>query len=120
MGTSVKQLIHFAQLIKDKSFQQYDFGTPQKNWEVYHQETPPVINLENIQKVDVAMFAGKQDALANPIDTRNVRDSIKTVKKYMEIDNFDHGSFLLGKDMSYLEEVVALMNQYNRKYFRNI
>ena len=48
MGTSVKQLIHFGQLIKDKSFQKYDFGTPQKNWEAYHSETPPVINLDNI------------------------------------------------------------------------
>ena len=47
------------------------------------------------------MFAGKYDDLANPTDTRNVRDNIKTVKKYVEIDNFDHGSFLLGKDMIY-------------------
>jgi len=63
------------------------------------------------------MYAGTVDDLANPTDTRNLRDNVKTVKKYVELEDFDHGSFLLGKNMTFLNDVVEIMDEYNAIYF---
>ena len=59
------------------------------------------------------MFVGKQDDLANPIDTRWAREQIKTTQYYEEIDDFDHGSFTIGKDMSYLKKCLEILNIIN-------
>lgn len=36
-GTSTRTMIHMAQNVKDKKFQMYDFGTPEKNVDNYGQ-----------------------------------------------------------------------------------
>ena len=114
-GSSVKQLLHFAQLIKDKQFQHYDFRSDQANIKEYGQIIPPVIDLKKIQKVSVAMFVGKNDDVANPIDTRWAKKKVNTTLFYEEIDNFDHGSFTIGRNMSYLKDVLVLLNSYNKE-----
>ena len=71
-GSSVRQLIHFAQLIKYKQFQYFDFQDKTLNTQAYGElfaDRPPQIPLENIEHVPVAMFVGKQDDLSNPEDT---------------------------------------------------
>ena len=57
------------------------------------------------------MFVGKQDDLATPKDTQWARDQIKTTIHYEELDNFDHGSFMLGKDMSFMKNVLKIVAQ---------
>mmetsp|Transcript_14661 Transcript_14661/g.24981 ORF Transcript_14661/g.24981 Transcript_14661/m.24981 type:complete len:275 (+) Transcript_14661:632-1456(+) len=50
-GTSVKQLIHFAQLIKDTSFQYFNYRDPELNEAAYGPEfrdQPPTIDLTRI------------------------------------------------------------------------
>lgn len=56
------------------------------------------------------MFVGKQDPLANLVDCKWAAETIKTTVHYQEIDNCDHGSYLLGKDMSFMFDVIALVN----------
>jgi|LakMenEpi03Aug12_release.lakeMendotaPanAssembly.Ray.scaffolds.fasta_scaffold4479283_1 hypothetical protein len=42
----------------------FDYGT--KNKQIYNSDTPPTINLGNInKKVPIAIFVGKEDPLAN-------------------------------------------------------
>jgi len=56
------------------------------------------------------MFVGKQDPLADPMDTEWVRDTIgKMVVHYEEINDFDHSSFTMANDMSYMGTVVSLI-----------
>jgi hypothetical protein len=53
--------------------------------------------------VPIALFAGKYDDLATVEDARWAKEQIQSkYLNYKEIDQFDHSSFLLGKDMSYL------------------
>lgn len=80
---------------------------------VYKSETPPAIDLSSILKVPIVLFVGKEDSIANPVDTRVIKDTIQSIKKYVELDNFDHGSFMLAKDMSYLNQVLEELKQYN-------
>jgi len=40
----------------------------------YGSDTPPLLDLTKMAKIPVAMFVGKQDPLADPLDTEWVRD----------------------------------------------
>lgn len=107
---SWKQLTHYAQLINSGLFEGYDEGTL-GNMQRYGQMKQPEFDLTQIDKVPVAMFVGKQDDLAVPEDTQWARDQIPSTIYYEEIDNFDHGSFMLGKDMSFMDNVLAIVAQ---------
>ena len=62
-GTSLRCLLHYAQIINTERFQYFDFGSS-KNKEVYGNKYPPIIPIETIDKVPIAMFVGTQDGLA--------------------------------------------------------
>ena len=71
---SLKQVIHYGQLANSGVFKQYDYGSDAENTKHYGTHTPPLLPLSNIKKVPIAMFVGLQDVLADPTDTRLVRD----------------------------------------------
>jgi len=54
------------------------------------------------------MFSGKFDRVVNVDDNLEFASQIPTVVK-SEALNFDHLSFLIGKDMSYMLEVLNLL-----------
>lgn len=54
---AVKEGIHFAQNFKNKMFQDFDYGSA-KNWQVYGQASPPVIDVAKISSVPIAMYVG--------------------------------------------------------------
>ena len=80
--------------------------------EVYGQETPPEIDLKTISSVPIAMFAGIQDKIVGIEDNRWVKSQLNTLHLYKEID-FDHLSFLLADDMSYFDDVIAVIMEKN-------
>ncbi|KAH3869735.1 gastric triacylglycerol lipase-like [Dreissena polymorpha] len=45
-GTSIQNLLHFAQMVENPNFQMYDYG-PAENMKIYHQKTPPVYDMSN-------------------------------------------------------------------------
>ena len=54
------------------------------------------------------MFVGTEDLLGDPEDARETRDLIGSIVHYEEIEA-GHMSFLAGKDMSYFERVLELL-----------
>jgi cephalosporin-C deacetylase-like acetyl esterase len=72
-----------------------------------------MIDMTTISKVPVVMFVGMQDDLAPPSDTRWARDQVKTTVHYEEIDNFDHASFVLGKNTSYVDTALTWAEKYD-------
>lgn len=83
-----------------------------KNMEKYGQETPPSVDLQNLSKVPIAMFSGKYDRIVNVDENNEFASQIPTVVKNEQL-NFDHLSFLIGKDMTYMIEVLNLLQEYN-------
>jgi len=69
-GTSVKNIAHFAQLVRSTSFRQYDYGKDE-NMKQYGQPTPPDFDL-SVLKVPVALFTGGQDDLSDPKDVERL------------------------------------------------
>ena len=53
------------------------------------------------------MFVGEHDDLADPTDTANVRGKLSNVRHYKVYPKMDHMSFGLGKDMSFMKDVIA-------------
>jgi hypothetical protein len=61
------------------------------------------------------MFVGAEDDLADPIDTKWASEQIGAPMIHYEvIPNFDHGSFTMCIDCSYLNTVKTLIGQYNK------
>jgi len=66
--------------------------------------------------VPIAMFVGAEDSLADPIDTKWAADQIGSpVIHYEVIPNFDHGSFTMGNDMSYMNTALEIIDSHNGK-----
>lgn len=114
-GASIQSLIHYAQIIKSKEFQLYDWGSKSKNEEKYGQDTPPKVDLGNID-LPTAMFVGTADDLGDKLDCEWARDQIPedALIHYEEIAA-GHSTFMIGNDMSYFQNVLALLEQYNPK-----
>ena len=111
-GSSIRQLTHYGQCIANKQLQLYDYHDKEKNQEKYGQDTPPNVDLQGLSKVPIAMFSGKFDRVVNVDDNLEFASQIPTVVK-SEALNFDHLSFLIGKDMSYMLEVLNLLQEHN-------
>ena len=87
------------------------------NEEKYHQKTPPEIELSKIANLPIAMFVGKEDDLGDPTDAGWARDQINSGGKgnlvlYKEIEA-GHASFMIGQDMTYVDEMLTLVEKYN-------
>ena len=83
-GTSVKNMIHFAQGVQSNTFQAYDYGSPDKNQQHYNQTTPPAYYI-GAMKVPTAIFSGGEDWLADPTDVNYILDNIHRTLVFQKI-----------------------------------
>ena len=64
-GTSVRDILHFAQMVANGKCSFYDFGSDQENMKRYNQTDPPTVYAKDVH-VPVSMFSAEKDTLANP------------------------------------------------------
>lgn len=112
-NASVKEVVHYAQIVNANYFQQYNYGSDSSNRNHYGGTHIPQIPYQKIAKVPIAYFVGLQDDLADPVDTQNTYDLIPTTFKYNLYNDMDHISFTLGNDMGYTNDVISMLPQYN-------
>uniref|UniRef100_A0A673K5I9 Lysosomal acid lipase/cholesteryl ester hydrolase-like n=1 Tax=Sinocyclocheilus rhinocerous TaxID=307959 RepID=A0A673K5I9_9TELE len=65
-GTSVQNMVHWAQAVKSSKFMAYDYGKS-GNMAHYNQSPPPLYNVRDMT-VPTALWSGGQDTLADPQD----------------------------------------------------
>jgi pimeloyl-ACP methyl ester carboxylesterase len=78
-GTSVKNIRHFGQGVRDSTFARYDYG-PVHNLRRYGTTTPPPYDLASIVKKSqtrIALFSGGADYLATPTDVKRLASELK-------------------------------------------
>jgi len=92
-GTSVKNMLHFCQLVEDGHFQKYDYGW--LNFHHYHSLYPPKYKLGNI-KTELVLFSGGNDSLADPTDVAWLTSQLKSVSKHIVIPEYNHLDFIWG------------------------
>lgn len=103
-GTSVKNMVHFAQLVREKRFQKYDYGR-KKNIEIYGQETPPEYNVSRVT-APVGLFWSQSDWFADPKDVRQLSERLPSLTMNYKVPDplFTHIDFTFGvhaKDLVY-------------------
>ncbi|KFQ62722.1 Lysosomal acid lipase/cholesteryl ester hydrolase, partial [Pelecanus crispus] len=94
-GTSVKTLIHWAQVLKTGEFKAFDYGS--KNPAVYHQETPPSYQVEEMP-VPTAVWSGGKDWVADLRDVHLLLSRITHLVTYGHIPDWNHWDFIWGLD----------------------
>ncbi|XP_072016737.1 gastric triacylglycerol lipase-like [Amphiura filiformis] len=96
-GTSVQDMIHFAQMVNSGKFQMYDYGSEEKNMERYNQTTPPLYDASKMT-VPVSLYWGGQDWLADPSDVLQLIPQLTNIRNNVELKDYDHLDFLWGMD----------------------
>ncbi|ESO98618.1 hypothetical protein LOTGIDRAFT_142588, partial [Lottia gigantea] len=99
-GTSVRNLIHYAQGVRTDTFQKFDFRSAEENIRHYGQPTPPVYHPEEMQ-TPVAIFRGNNDYLADPTDVQWLLPKLQNVVFDKDITEWEHMDFVLGMDAPY-------------------
>ena len=83
-------------------FKQYDYGSKKANRAVYGNAIVALLNLNKIKKVPIAYFVGLHDDLGDPTDTAYTYMQILTAFTYKLYNDYDHYSFMVGRNMHYV------------------
>lgn len=97
-GTSVHNMVHYAQAYKTGNFQMYDWGE-KENLERYNQSTPPLYDLSNFH-VPTVLYYGGHDWLADIKDVNVLLKKLPSgvVKLQKLIGSWMHLDFIWGMD----------------------
>jgi len=79
-GTSVMNMGHWRQILRDGIFRAFDYGTAAANTAAYNQTTPPVWDPKNI-RVKLRLYGGTLDKLADPQDLNAMWGNLSSVAK---------------------------------------
>lgn len=115
-GTSVKNVVHFVQLIQSKTFRRYDYGKC-GNIKHYNQPTPPNYNITELS-VPTAFFTATNDWLADPqdIDQYLLPRLNHTLIYSKSIEAWNHLDFVWGVDANKVvyNDIVMILNKHSR------
>lgn len=119
-GTSVKNMVHWAQDVRKESFGMYDYGCGLfscENEKHYGQKTPPGYDLGNIT-VPTALFSGSEDMLGDPTDVQQLADDLpKSTLVHQQVwQGGAHLDFTWGKDanVNVYADLMTLLKKYSR------
>ncbi|KAK7502358.1 hypothetical protein BaRGS_00006311 [Batillaria attramentaria] len=96
-GTSVKNILHYAQGVNTNVFQMFDYGSAAANMAHYGQPTPPLYHPENM-KVPVITYCGDKDPLADPEDVAWLLPLLPNLQAKHTITNWEHLDPILAMD----------------------
>eukprot|EP00475_Leptophrys_vorax_P034610 TRINITY_DN5610_c0_g1_i5.p1 TRINITY_DN5610_c0_g1~~TRINITY_DN5610_c0_g1_i5.p1 ORF type:complete len:193 (-),score=55.91 TRINITY_DN5610_c0_g1_i5:72-650(-) len=99
-GTSVKNMGHWAQMMRSGKFARFDYGSSGNSLR-YGQTTPPEYDLSKLVTTPIATFTGGYDPLADPMDAEQLEailsDNNVLVYAHKE-EEYDHADFAIGLD----------------------
>lgn len=111
-GTSVQNIVHFAQEIESGLFQMFDYGS--ENMKHYNQSIPPLYHVDQM-RTPVALFTGTNDFLADPIDVENLMGKLtNSIVYHKDIDGWEHLDFIWAMDAAKecYKEIVDQIRKY--------
>lgn len=111
-GTSVQNMLHWAQAVHGGKLMAYDFGES-GNMKHYNQSTPPQYHVKDM-KVPTALFSGGQDTLADPKDVALLLTQVSNLVFHQHIEHWEHLDFIWGLDAPQLmyPSILKLMKEH--------
>ncbi|XP_007942239.1 lipase member K [Orycteropus afer afer] len=111
-GTSVQNMLHWAQVANSGQFQAFDWGDPNQNMMHFNQLTPPLYNVTKME-LPTAVWSGGQDCVADPKDIENLLPKISNLIYCKSIPHYNHVDFYLGQDapQEIYQDLISLMEQ---------
>lgn len=95
-GTSLKNIIHFGQLILSGRCQKFNYGR-KGNQKHYHQDSPPVYNVSKMI-TPTAFFFGGCDSLSNATDVEALIPKVPDLVLTQFFPKWNHVDFVFGED----------------------
>nr|XP_050027650.2 gastric triacylglycerol lipase-like isoform X1 [Dermacentor andersoni] len=116
-GSSVRNMYHFAQIIRDNRLQMFDWG-PLQNKKIYGQKRPPEYDLSRVT-APVALYWSAGDVLARPVDVKHLAKRLPNVvlSYKVPVRGFTHIDFvwsIYAKDHLY-KEILRMMLKYSQE-----
>uniref|UniRef100_A0A673KUM8 Lipase n=1 Tax=Sinocyclocheilus rhinocerous TaxID=307959 RepID=A0A673KUM8_9TELE len=110
-GTSVQNMVHWAQAVKSSKLMAYDYGKA-GNMAHYNQSTPPLYNLRDMT-VPTALWSGGQDTLADPQDVALLLTQIPKLVYHRDIKHWEHLDFIWGLDapQEMYNKIIEMMRE---------
>eukprot|EP01116_Phalansterium_solitarium_P013435 TRINITY_DN30799_c0_g1_i1.p1 TRINITY_DN30799_c0_g1~~TRINITY_DN30799_c0_g1_i1.p1 ORF type:complete len:385 (-),score=120.36 TRINITY_DN30799_c0_g1_i1:136-1290(-) len=113
--TSVKNMVHWAQMVRSKTYEKFDYGR-EGNMEHYGQPTPPAYDLTKFPtNLPVALFTGGHDYLADPTDVAKLISLLVTPPFVHDEPSYAHCDPIWAPDAATLiyPKIFELLSTYN-------
>ncbi|KAL3875548.1 hypothetical protein ACJMK2_033489 [Sinanodonta woodiana] len=94
-GTSVRNMLHYAQSVNSGLFHKFDYGSEKENMRHYNQTVPPLYDVRKIE-TPIAFFTGTEDWLSDITDVGMLRPLLKNVIYEKDIPGWNHFDFIWG------------------------
>ncbi|XP_021094828.1 gastric triacylglycerol lipase isoform X3 [Heterocephalus glaber] len=109
-GTSVQDILHWAQAGRSGKFQAFNWGSPYLNMLHFNQSTPPFYNV-TAMSVPIAVWNGGNDLLADPRDVNDLLPKLSNLIYHKEILPYNHLDFIwaMNAPQEIYNEIVSMM-----------
>lgn len=129
-GTSVKNMAHYAQGIRDNTFASYDYGckckrdsdinkcseSKCKNKKVYGSFDPPAVPIGKIAYPRTGFFIGSADTIATATDIDQLRDALPsgTIVHELAVEEYSHLdlTWAYNANEKIYQDLVAQLEKY--------
>lgn len=117
-GSSIKQLMHYAQNVRSKRFQKYDYDSAIANYRVYGSWKPPLYRVENI-RAPIVFFYAVKDMTTNHADVDDLARRLPNLKAKFVVQDpeFTHVDFIYAMNVRRMlyDKMVKIMKDSDRK-----
>lgn len=115
-GVSVRQCLHYLQMIRNGEFNQFDYENARMNREIYGTNSPPPYDLTKIT-APVNIYYSKDDDTATIQNAVKLFPKLKNLKStYMvPLDDFNHVDFTYSRFLlrAVYEKLIGNINKAN-------